>query len=179
MSKIIKYLLLLILFVITVIIFKNMFLFFTYNLDIVYLGKASGNDKLQKFEAKIDTYEGGFDLRKKIVLEFNKDSTGTYTTEYYYFKTDGNTSSEFSFHSLLPFDEDKKTIDVKTFFQEKEYLKIFEEKKDTIFVKYKIEDEKLFLDKNAQYRKYHTNPEWGFKFNSKPDFIDMFKFWYF
>lgn len=179
MSRIIKYSLLLILFVITVIVFKNMFLFFTYKLDIVYLEKASANNQHQKFEAKIDTYEGGFDLRKKIILEFNKDSTGTYTTEYYYYKTDGNTSSEFSFHSLLPFDKDKKTVDESPFIQEKEYLKIFGKDKDTIFVKYKIVDEKLFLDKNAQYKKYANNPEWGFMFNSKPDFLDMFKFWYF
>jgi len=179
MTKIIKYLLLLILLVIVMIIFKNMFLFFTYNFDVNYLENISVNNQSKKYDTSIDTYEGGYDLHKNIIIEFNEDSTGTYTTEYYYFKIDGNTSTSFTFHSLIPFDKEKKRIDVSPFIQEKEYLKIFEKNKDTIFVKYKIVNEKLFLDRNAQYKKYANNPEWGFMFNSKPDFLDMLKFWYF
>ncbi len=175
MKIITKYFLIILLVIILISICKNIILFFSYNYDIEYATKVS--EKENSFSALINSYEAGYEMQKDIRVTFFDNNTGEFNTEIYNFKIDGEVSEELSFHSLLPYDREKKEVISYKLIWSDDYLKILESPNDTIFTKYKIINNKLYIDKNRHYTKYESSPEWGFSYNKGLKFWDIFQFW--
>ncbi len=181
MKILIKYVVILILLIICLSILKNICLFFEYHHNTQHLSyRECTKADIKVYEGIVDSYEGGYDARTYFKIAFVVNNNGYIYSKSFSKKIDGSVSNSYSFHSLLPYDKNEYLETIKKISKQDEYLLIYDDSdSDTIYRKYKVVDEKLFLDKKTQYKKYNDNPEWGFIFNSKPDFLDMFKFWYF
>ena len=176
MKKIIKIFAFLILIVITGIITVNLLLYFTYHFDVEYLTKTS-HDGYDEYRTVVDTYECGMESQTEIIAEIYPDSTGKMIYTIYDVKIDGNGSADYTLRSLIPYDRSIKYTDDEMFVMDKQYIK-FKVYSDTLYRKYKIEDDKLYLDKYSRYYPYEMGPDWGFIYNeSLRSFADSFAFW--
>ncbi|MBZ0181133.1 MAG: hypothetical protein K8F60_01625 [Melioribacteraceae bacterium] len=178
-----KYYIVIILAIIFIPIFKNLYLYFDYYHNIKRLNNYNRDESNAKvFEAIVDSYEGGYDVRTYFKVVFEDNDKGYIYSKSFSNKIDGAVSSPFSFHSLLPYDKDVYLEIVRRFSKHKEYLLIYDKNSiniDTVYCKYKIDNNYLFLDKNKKYSNYYESPDWGFMYNSKPNILDLFQFWYF
>lgn len=169
----------LILCIISVIIVKNIYLYYSYEHGNVALLRNNQDDWFGVF----DTWEHGIDERHVLKYEFNSDSSGFFYYEYYPVRSNGKRSSLYSWSSLLPFgDEHLKRYKTKILIDSSYILYLPGENSfwsDSMYSKYEVKSDSLFVDRNRKKYRYNEEPIWGLDYSWKPRFSRLFQFWMF
>lgn len=150
---------------------KNFYLFLFYKHGKAHLLKISD----QNWHAEFETYQHGIDEKHEQTFIFDTNGHGIFTYNYYRKKIDKKDAKTYSWRSLLPYtnpDTYKCQISYDsmfiTFFPGQESLW-----KDTVFAKYKVVGDQLFVDRNIQMHRYESPPTWGFEYSEKPSVISI------
>lgn len=176
-SRIIFVIAILILSIVLIPIAKNIYLYLTYE---------HGNNALLKgkdgrWVGIFDTYEHGMDERHVLHFDFVSDTSGYIYYQSYSVKINENYSSVYSWRSLLPFSEsDARKYKSKILF-DSEYITFLPGTesvwKDTLYSKYRVSSDSLFIDRSRKKYRYSDEPVWGIPFSDKPSIIKLFYIW--
>ena len=162
-------------------IVKNMILSLTYNFGNNSYSRISGQKyKLAgQWECIFDTYQCGIDERHHFTYSIDDDSSGTLRYDFYPNKINGYSSNVFSYLSLLPYNLKESTTNIYNIKFKQQYLQISGiDLQDTMYAKYKMVDDKLFIDTIWEEKEYSRNPIWEFAYSKKLYYtIDLFKVW--
>jgi hypothetical protein len=171
--------------VIIIALLKNIYLYQSYEHGNVAFIKSKGERGKLKgiWEITIDTWEHGVDERHVMRYNFTTDSTGIFYYDYYINKSNGRSAKLFSWSSILPFDSKDYKAYISNIIVDSLYIAYLPTEEsfwqDTVYAKYKLVPDSLFIDSNKYRRHYTDNPKWEFQYSHKPDFYKMFYFWEF
>ncbi len=163
---------------------KNLLLYFKYEHGNQALIKTDGKSGVLQgsWHGVFDTYQCGLDERHDLTYEFSTDSTGVLYYTFYCDRIDGNIAMVYSWNSLLPFDKVNARKYVIHLSVDETYIKYLPGEQslyqDTVYSKYQVCFDSLFIDAAAWEYPYQDEPLWGFAFSERLATVsDLLKFW--
>ncbi len=168
---------------IIIILLKNIYLYQTYEHGNIAFIKSEGEkDKLKgKWEVTVDTWEHSVDERHVIRYNLNSDSTGIFYYDHYLNKSNGKSAKLYSWSSILPFDSKNYQTYETDIIIDSLYITYLPSEKsfwqDTVYSKYKLVSESLYIDRNKYNNHYDDEPKWELEFSFKPKLYKLFYVW--
>ena len=157
----------------------NVYLYFTYEHGNIALTRADKENTTLKGRWKVvyDTFEHGYDERHHLRYDFDTDSTGIFYYDYYNKRIHGEQSETYSILAVLPYSEGSADSYKTRVRVEPGYLVHIPGEKspwpDTVFVKYELHGDSLFVDRQRRNYRYRDAPKWGMEYSFKPRLIDV------
>lgn len=163
--------------IIGVIYLKNTILYFTYKHGEYSFHKISPdqNEWMREIEIHPDLRDAKYIERYK----FLSDDTGKYYSTWIGKKINGEQAKTYSFSALLPYDVDSAKYYESVILIDSMYIIYLPSEqsyndKDTLYSKYLIRNDSLYVDGNRYNHKYSSTPTWEIMESIKADFIYLY-----
>lgn len=140
---------------------KNVYLYNSYHHgEYRFIKLEGGNNTLSGQWLRIlDTWEGGHDERHFEVYNFNDKLKGTYSDSIYSIRVNGKMSIPYSWKALLPFKKNEYDLFSIKISADSEFIKFYPDSNtiwsDTIYAKYEIKLDSLYIDKHRREFRYN------------------------
>jgi|GEM_PF-4358000 len=158
---------------IVITLLKNIYLYNVYEHGNKVLIKIEGTPgKIEgRWKGIFDTWEHGKDERHILEYHFSPDCTGIFMYKFLFKRVDNNQSNTYSWKSLLPFDENaQRKYQAKVFIDSMFIVHVPDSNslwRDTVYARYKIRNDSLFIDRRKQNYPYSSDPVWGLEYSGK------------
>lgn len=171
MKRIVKILLFVVLTWLCLINLRNLYLYFSYSHGQSALLKEAEH----KWRGVFETWFHGVDEKHELEISLNGSDLGTFVYKYYTKKIGASSANTYSWTALLPYE--KPEVYTCSVSLDSVFIVFYPGEQslwsDTVYAKYRLSADSLFIDRHPQGTRYESLPDWGLEYSEKPSIISI------